>query len=287
MKNEPIEIFFVATEDYAPFVATTALSIVDNTKEQINFHVLTENFKDEDKIILKFFLSFFNASIEFIDVEEQLKLYKGLQLCWFKSYIPYARILIPGLTSLSKAIYMDLDIIVKCDIKELWDIDFLYEGKEYALAVAKGYKDNYAIENFGISPEHKYFCNGLLVLNCQKWRKEGIAEKLLKIATESKFQFRFPTQDVFNIVFDHNNYVAFDWKYNYMPKYQKEIDNHKIIHYVWDKPWEKENCGCSEYFWRVAKKTPYYAFFREKLQKNRMAKSKFAAKLREKINKKL
>ncbi|MDR0811531.1 MAG: hypothetical protein LBN23_04575 [Paludibacter sp.] len=151
------------------------------------------------------------------------------------------------------------------------------------LAAAAGYKDHFAIENFGISPDHKYFCNGLLLLNCKKWREEHIAEKLLRIAAENKFQFRYPTQDVFNIVFDHNNYIVFDWKYNYMPKYHKDIEKPKIIHYCWDKPWENRDCGCSEYFWRIAEKTPYYEFFREKLQKNMAAKSNFAAELRKKI----
>jgi lipopolysaccharide biosynthesis glycosyltransferase len=231
--------------------------------------------------------------MDFFDVSEKLKLFESTQLVWFKSYIPYARVLIPELfPEIDKAIYMDIDIIVNCDIKELWNVDLSRhcgldaqspENREYALAAAEGYKDDFAIEHYGISPNHKYFNNGLLVMNCQKWREEHIAEKLLKIAAESKFKFRYPTQDVFNIFFDHNNYLAFDWKYNYMPKYNKDIEKPKIIHYCWDKPWENRDCGFSEYFWRIAEKTPYYEFFREKLRKNMAAKSNFAAELRKKI----
>jgi lipopolysaccharide biosynthesis glycosyltransferase len=298
MKNEPIEIFFIATGNYAPFVATTALSIIENLSVEtrhatsLHFHVLTENFKEEDKRIIVGALRatplHCNITMDFIDVSEQLKMFESAQLVWFKSYIPYARILIPELfPEINKAIYMDVDIIVNCDIAELWNIDFYNKDTEYALAAAEGYKENYAIENFGISPEHNYFNNGLLLLNCRKWREEMIAEKLLEIASESKFKFQYPTQDIFNIYFDNNNYVPFDAIYNYQPWFTKHIEesNAKLIHYTREKPWENENCPLSESFWKIAEKTPYYEFFIEKLKKNRIAKNNFAAELRSKIKK--
>jgi lipopolysaccharide biosynthesis glycosyltransferase len=293
MKQEPIEIFFAVTGNYAPFVATTAFSIIGNTNEAVNFHVLTENFEDEDKRVLTEFIVgalratplHCNVTMDFTDVSEQLKIFEGAQLVWFKSYIPYARLLIPDIfLNIDKAIYMDVDIIVNCDIKELWNIDFYNKDMEYALAAAKGYKDNYASENFGISPEHKYFNNGLLLLNCRKWREEMIVEKLLEIAAKSKLKFRYPTQDLFNIYFDNNNYVPFDEIYNYQPLYTKHIEEShaKLIHYTREKPWENENCPQSEAFWKIAGKTPYYEFFIEKLQKNRITKRNFAAELRSK-----
>jgi lipopolysaccharide biosynthesis glycosyltransferase len=288
MKQESIEIVFVATGNYAPFVATTALSIIENTNEQVNFHVLTENFKTEDeKTIQDFFISYQNASFEFIDVTEKLKIVEGAQLGWFKSYIPYARILIPEiLLRLSKAIYMDVDIIVNCDIKELWNIDFRYQGKEYALAATKGWKpSDDDIKNLNISSEHKYFNNGLLILNCDKWREEKIADKLINIAKESKIKFRYPTQDLFNSYFDNNNYVPFDAIYNYQPAFFKKKEDYqpKIIHYTREKPWENEDCPFLDPFWKYARKTPYYEFFTCKLNKNILAKKNFAAGLRNKI----
>jgi lipopolysaccharide biosynthesis glycosyltransferase len=137
--SSSIEICFAASGDYAPFVATTALSIIENTNESVNFHVLTENFEEKDKQILTDFIvgaalpSHCNVTIDFIDVSEKLQQFSGTQLCWFKSYIPYARILIPELfPKIDKAIYMDIDIIVNCDIRELWDIDFYSNRNEYA-----------------------------------------------------------------------------------------------------------------------------------------------------------
>jgi lipopolysaccharide biosynthesis glycosyltransferase len=290
MNTNPIEIVFIATSNYAPFVATTALSIIENTKEQVNFHVLTENFKTEDKNTIKdFFISYQNVSFEFIDVTEKLKVLEGTQLCWFKSYLPSARILIPEiLPQLPKAIYMEVDIIVNCDIKELWDIDFHYDGKEYALGAMKGWKPNDDdIKNLAISPKHKYFNSGILILNCDKWRTEKITDKLINRAKESKIKLRYPDQDLLNIYFDNNNYVPFDAIYNYQPAFSKENENFcpKMIHYTREKPWENEDCFFSELFWIYAKRTPYYAFFRHKLKRNMDAKRNFAAKLRAQITK--
>jgi lipopolysaccharide biosynthesis glycosyltransferase len=270
MQKNAIEIFFVATGDYAPFVTTTALSIIENTKEQVNFHLLTENFKLQDKIKIKDFLKpFENASIEFTDVDEKLKTLDDVPLIWFKSAIPYARLLIPELTTASKAIYMDIDIIVNCNIKELWDIDFTINEKEYALAAALDAQkpteelSEHIKNNLKLSPNHQYFNNGLLVMNCDKWREEKIAQKLLKISRESKITFLYPTQDVFNIYFDNNNYVPFDNSYNSMPFYIKPNDeyNPKCLHYVMLKPCLNCTSLKSEVFWKYARKTPYYEQF--------------------------
>ncbi|MDR2840264.1 MAG: hypothetical protein LBV75_03205, partial [Paludibacter sp.] len=136
-KQEAIEIFFVATGDYAPFVATTALSIIENTREVLNFHVLTEGFYEKDKKLLTNFIAEqtreFPLQIDFTDVSEHLQMFSGAQIGWFKSYIPYARTLIPTLfPEINKAIYIDVDIIVTCDIKEVWDIDI----DKFAVAAA-------------------------------------------------------------------------------------------------------------------------------------------------------
>ncbi|GHV57743.1 putative glycosyltransferase [Bacteroidia bacterium] len=264
IKNRsPIEICFIATGDWAPFVTTVALSIVENTKEKVNFHVFTKNFGEKDIRIITDFLVGKRSGIliEFIDVKNNLKYCENVQLGWFKDNIPYARCLIPDLLDIPKAIYMDVDIIVNCDMNELWNIDL----EEYPLAASKGWKDKCGIEHYHLSPEHLYFNNGLLILNCKKWREENIAKQMLHIARETKIRFRYPTQDLFNIFFDNNNYKPFDDSYNYQPAYSGKNFTPRIIHYTKDKPWEKENCFQGEYFWDYAKKTPYYSLLLQKM----------------------
>jgi lipopolysaccharide biosynthesis glycosyltransferase len=186
-------------------------------------------------------------------------MFYGVQLGWHKSYITYARFLISELTHLSKVIYMDVDIIVNCDIKELWDIDFHCEGKEYAIAAIKGYKNN---ENsrLNLSANHCYFNSGLLVVNCDKWRKDKIFQELLEIARHTLIKLKYADQDVLNIYFD--NYLPFDETYNSQPYFVKEeckeTYNPKCYHFTQEKPWLKKDCFKNEIFWKYAEKTPYY-----------------------------
>jgi lipopolysaccharide biosynthesis glycosyltransferase len=269
MNKNIIEICFIATDNYAALVATTAVSIIENTKEQLRFHVLTENFSiDNQEIIEDFLSSFPNVSVEFIDIAERLESIKGVYLSWFSSAIPYGRIFIPELIPFPKAIYMDVDIVFTSDIKELWEVDFYCDGKEYPLAAALdsvefSIEDSNYIKNvLHLSPDH-YFNSGLLVMNCDKWRKDHTIQHLLTILKESEIKFHFVDQDGFNIYFE-NNYLLLDKHYNIMPSYKNFYDrerykNTKCLHYTTNKPWKPwKKCNQSEVFWKYARKTPYY-----------------------------
>jgi lipopolysaccharide biosynthesis glycosyltransferase len=72
--------------------------------------------------------------------------------------------------------------------------------------------------------------------------------KLIHLAKNTTARLQCADQDIFNIFFDNNNYVAFDRAYNFSPKYHSDAENFKIIHYCFDKPWENRECACSEYF---------------------------------------
>jgi lipopolysaccharide biosynthesis glycosyltransferase len=273
MNKNFIEIVFTSSGKYAPFAATTALSILKNTNEQVRFHVLTENFKSEDKkIVTDFILNFPNASIEFVDITEKLKLFEGAYLSWFSSFIPYARILIPQLITVPKAIYLDLDTIVCCDIRELWNTDLCVNGKEYAL-MAKRSSENYRkrvvelCHALNLDSNHIYFSSGVLVMNLVKWEEDKIAEKCIEIAKQCE-KIKFLDQDVLNIYFDNNNYVPLQTEYNSYPvmvtEEEKKYFEPKIIHYAGPKkPWNNPEMYKADVFWFYAKQTPYYkTFFR-------------------------
>jgi lipopolysaccharide biosynthesis glycosyltransferase len=263
--KEPIKIVFVATGDYASLVATTALSVVENTQEQVLFYVLSLDFEEKDKTILRNFIaSFENAAIDFFDIDEKIKVFDGVNVNRFNSTITYAKLLIPDIVSSNKIIYLDTDIIVNCDIKELWNIDFYSEGKEYTLAAGWDVFLNETSEHtkntLQLLPEHKYLNTGILVINANKWREEKITPKLVKIAKELKEKILYHEQDVLNLYFDGNNYLPLDERYNSMPYFvdKKEGYNPKCYHFSWKiKPWLC-NCFKSEIFWKYAHKTPYY-----------------------------
>jgi lipopolysaccharide biosynthesis glycosyltransferase len=230
---------------------------------------LTENFKAEDQqIITHFFAEFSNVSFDFIPVEEKLKLLEGAALCAFKSHIPYARFFIAELLpSISKCIYLDVDIIVNCNIRELWNIGFRHNGEEFALAACI---DSYDIETSRIhlNPEHLYFNSGVLIINCDRWRNERIGRNLA-ILTKHIQNVKYVDQDILNVYFDDNQYISLPADYNYlsMHKYKEHVEP-KIIHYTRGKPWMHSDFPLAEKFWNYAEKTPYYQLLRERLKQN-------------------
>ncbi|GHV57543.1 glucosyltransferase [Bacteroidia bacterium] len=265
MMNHPVEICYTITNSHAPFMVTSALSIVENTKEPVRFHVLTENLKETDqRIIIEFFASYPNVEFNFIQVSQELKKVEGLQLGWFQSYMPYARIFIPELLpDMGKCIYMDSDILVDCDIKELWSIGLESEDNDYALAAAL---DENVLKSPSFHPgrlnylsdSHHYFNNGLLIINCKKWRDEQIAGKLIDLAKATTIRFYLPTQDLFNLYFANSDFLLIPMEYNSMPCANEHTKNYtaKIYHF----------CGLGvlpfnnkfEFFWSFFTKTPYY-----------------------------
>jgi lipopolysaccharide biosynthesis glycosyltransferase len=177
--------------------------------------------------------------------------------------------LIPELVPFSKVICMDVDIIVDCDMKELWNIDL----EEYALAASvdplTGLPEH-AQNWLKLQADHVYFNAGLMIINCDKWRTEKTVQSLIKITKELGQKIRYVDQDVLNTYFDGNNYLPFDECYNSMPYFvkNKEGYNPKCYHFAWKvKPWLC-NCFKSEVFWKYAQKTPYYEWLLQGLNKS-------------------
>jgi len=105
----------------------------------------------------------------------------------------YFRWKIPQITDLEKAIYLDVDVLVLGDLNELWSIDL---GENYVAAVPSHYRENVYEEwgrhcMFNIEPEERFkniplFFSGQLVINCKKWREDGIFDKLVEVSNKYK-----------------------------------------------------------------------------------------------------
>jgi len=104
----------------------------------------------------------------------------------------YYRFLIPEfLQEFDKAIWLDVDMIVKCDLSDLFstDLDGYYLG-----AVLLGLK-NAGIQHISFSD---YFNAGLLLMNLKLWRQDHLAEVAKKLIAENDFSC--PTQDPMNLI---------------------------------------------------------------------------------------
>ena len=151
------------------------------------------------------------------------------------SYAAFFRYFIPQFVTEEKALYLDADIIVRDSIEELFLEDF--DGFSIA-AVEDDFKKN-------------TFNSGVMLIDVESWRREGITEKLLQLTNEFH-ESSYGDQGILNRLFQ-NNWKKLPQKYNFMVGMDTVARNYgidswytesikveneaKIIHYTGNKPW--------------------------------------------------
>ena len=267
-------------DNYAMYMAVTITSILLNTKSFIDFYVLDGGIEEDTKKgIEKLKDKFDNFNIEFIKMEKNLV--KDFPDVNHFSRNAYYRYFIPDLKpELSKVLYIDTDMVIKCDISNIYNID-IQNKPLYAvpyLSESKNTDDkwiNHIKKKFKITS--KYINSGLLLINCEYFRNNNILKLLVETTNEYANALECPDQDVLNMIFQEKiGYL--DGRYNLIadlthkkdPKYLKDClcdEKGCILHFTGggnERPWLNAKCVCGECFWEYAQYTP----FLEKLKNN-------------------
>lgn len=265
-----IPIFLSSDNNYAPFIATTIASICDHTNSFCEFYVLDGGIlKENREKIEKLKDKFDNFSIEYLSIEID-KHFKNLKNTKYISKSMYSRFLIPELKpEIDKAIYSDVDVIVLDDISKMYNEDL--EGYALGAVWQELYDKTQNMENLkkrlDLSPTHKVFFSGNLLIDCKKWREKNIISDLIKGYEFLDNLTETPDQDILNKYFE-NNYKVLSEKYCFVNQaydYYKKPNNVVIRHYNGQiKPWQlDENTHTSLFynlsdFWYYAKITEFY-----------------------------
>ncbi|EAI8831752.1 glycosyltransferase family 8 protein [Campylobacter coli] len=240
----------------------------DELQEGYIFHIFSDFIKDETKVKM-FELSqelskIYPCKIVIHILTNEIFIQEKIPI-WRGGYQAYFRYFIGSILeeNIRHCLYLDIDMLVLQDIRELWTI------KNDAYIIMAVNYDN-------------YFNSGFLFINIANWKKEDIQEKSLKY---SKKYLAFD-QDSLNAVIDKNKilFLSSNWNYclqtyesNNDPIFEKNdyenfISQVKIIHYIRPKPWMnilqwlKHSEGkCFAYqnildlWWDNAKATPIFS----------------------------
>ncbi|MCL1961771.1 MAG: hypothetical protein FWG56_08390 [Desulfovibrionaceae bacterium] len=195
------------------------------------------------------------------------------------------------LKDLDKVLYIDGDTIINKDLYDFYCSDL----HEFYAAVIEDIKPKYhykpnILEKLKIKKHRGYFNSGVLLLNLQKMRVEGIVEKLFDYR-ENGLNF-FMDQDALNVIFSDNvkyvsclynflvtlpdNFSLDEMKKNYLSldgykDFQQIYSNSYIVHFSSkDKPWKTRGVRFSEYWNRYYLESKAYEknlFFHHEIKK--------------------
>ena len=262
IKNDTIDIFLCIDDAFVYPCLVTIKSIIDNSKDKnlLSFFILIpkkfkftkyiEKFKEKEK-----------CKIQIISMGDK---YEKLSTGRRWATPAYYRFSIPWITKKKKAIYLDSDLLIRKDIKNLFDIDL--EEYCYAAVVDGSANENHILPNLegNITIEKgNYYNSGVLLLNCDKIRKEmpaTFADLLLK--QEKERLYNFIDQDILNIAC-YNKIKKLSPEYNFVlnscyggmlgvyektgkiytenkEEFESAQEDATIVHFTRPKPWNGE-----------------------------------------------
>ncbi|HEL1811883.1 TPA: glycosyltransferase [Streptococcus suis] len=244
MKMSKINIAFSINDNHCLYVFFT-ISMIKKYTNNLDIFVLHTDLSDKSKDRLKT-LETESVNIHFVTIDRDL--FSNLPLTLDGITIEtYYRYLLPEiLVDCDKVIYLDSDLLIRCDVKELWDIDV---SQHYLAGVNE-------IDIINRFPDHKLklgfdldelFINvGVLICNLQKMRQDKITHHLFTETERLKDIILFQDQDVINVALK-GKIADFPLAYNYtveaMEKDLLSLDEIKVIHYNSQiaKPWIPKN----------------------------------------------
>lgn len=285
--QDSVDIVLSSSEYFAPYCATAIQSVIRNANpnRKYDFVVLEQEMLDKTKERIRHLgLGKDNISIRTVNVRRAFYKYQ-LHICEHFSVETYFRLAIPDLFSeYDKILYLDGDLIAKCDVAELFDMnidDYIAAGAMdiVGMGIVNGYnreKENYYKKRVRMKNCLQQVNGGVMLLNAKRIRQQYSINELLKFAMASHFDLA--DQDVFNSLFQGQikwidlawnaandeegtlrAYVATFAPEAYYKQYKEAIEHPKIIHFAGTiKPWVQPDYQFAEEFWNVLRETPFY-----------------------------
>ena len=268
-----IDIVLSSDNNYAQHVAVVAASVLLNTKERVNIHLLSDGISAEKISMIDRTIQKLGGKLSVYDLSS----YKSFDSLFTSGHISkaaYFRLDIADILpkEVEKVIYFDVDLLILQDISELWDIDLV--GKplgavpDYGIMASKRLMKQKQ-EVISLPKESLYFNSGVVIMDLLQWREYGYSEQVIKLAAAGHLPHH--DQDALNKVFLHK-WQPLPLKWNVIPPvfnlFSKILFNDEfrskaisarrskaIIHYAGRyKPWEfdlKEGFN-EKYYWYLS-----------------------------------
>lgn len=290
-----IPIVMASSNSYVRYATVALFSLLSNANCSFFYDILllsAETYSRENYHLLnELTRNFQNCSIRLIDFSSHLpsKIYVDGHV----SVETYARLLIPQiLQNYSDVIYLDGDLIINCDVAQLFDIqypvDAMISGVPDLDVIGQYYGPEFSMRYYldktlKLDSPTNYLQAGVLIFHLKNILRSHNSNVFWEFAKKSKL--RYFDQDIINAVCNKNVHIL-DYKWNVVNDYDgirvKSIISNApptmlnnylksrqcpgIIHYSGSqKPWNNDQIDMGEYYKKtlaIMKKSllhvPYY-----------------------------
>ena len=282
-----VPIVFSSDDNYAPCLGVAIRSLIDHTSADTNYeiYVIDGGISENHKRLLES-MKTENVAIAFVDIQPYIK---DLNLTIFSlkahfTIATYYRFFLPQMFGrFDKILYLDCDITVLKDIKELFNIDIgdHYLGAAFDACVAGGFSTIASLEYVSSVLQidiNRYFNAGILICNITKMVRSNFTQMCLQKLGE--ITPKFADQCILNAVCQGDITVLpqqwnMQWQIplageNYLQIMKSPLNEYyraaqadpHIIHYAaGEKPWGSPAQPHAEIWWQYARQTPFFKQF--------------------------
>ncbi len=264
MTNNIIPVFYACDDNFVKCTVVSVTSMMKNASKAYKYKICILHTNITEGMMQKIYaLENENFEFSFQDMTSYLEsISDKLPIRDYYSKTTYYRFFIAEMfPEYDKAIYIDSDTVVQGDISQLYltDIGDSYLGAchEQAMVQVDEY-GTYVETVIGIS-RHNYFNAGLMLINCEQFRRRHVLDKFIEYLHIYNFVVT-QDEDYLNLICkDHVFWLDQRWNTEIFGEIPYPIEEARVLHYIMtNKPWHYSDCRHGDVFWRYAEMTEVY-----------------------------
>lgn len=234
-KKEEMEtpiIVFSVNNEFTSYLMVALRTLGRENKYTIDIYIIYSDLSVENLTLLEKICDDFNYKLKSIKIDSSM--FDGAPEMGHLKIETYYRLAIPNLVQAKKALYLDCDIYINGNIKDIFDINL----DNFPIAAVKdpGFQP---LEKLKMSASASYFNAGVLLINLEYWRKINLSKIALEFAINNTEILSYADQCALNATIN-GNYYSLKNIYNFQSGHilngdkeqLEELKNSKIIHFT-------------------------------------------------------
>ncbi len=266
-EKNTVNVFFASDRNYLPYLAVAIASLSEhaNKKYRYNVRILSDDLTKESlsgvirDLKPNVSISVFGVADRIAGIKKEL----ALRLRDYYSDAIYYRIFISEMfPTLDRAVYLDSDVVLTTDVAKLYFTnigDNLLGAVTDESVMSEEIFKSYVKSHVKMKRAEDYFNSGVLIMNLDLMRNEGIKDQFIKLLCKYNFKTVAPDQDYLNFLCRGRiHYLEGGWNKHAIAENKLDSDKLYLMHFnMFNKPWKYRGVQNEELFWRSAEKTAF------------------------------